>query len=428
MSMLSRSFTSGLLAVPMLLASPVAHAQAQPAAPRKISLDEAIQLALANNPTLQATRTLIEQSRDEEITANLRPNPVLIWDALFVPLFSPDQLTSDNINTVTEFDLGASYLFERGKKRQHRLQAARDATAVTTSQVADAERALTYGVAQQFIGVLLAESSLDFAKQDLASFQNTVDISQSQYKAGQISEGDFLKIKLQLLTFQTDVSSAQLARVQALVGLRQLLGYQSVPADYDVAGSLAYQPLTLDREHLQALAIQLRPDLRAAVQGVTASQSQYTLAKANGKQDLNFTFDYTHVSGFENGSFTFNLPLAIFNRNQGEIARTRAAIIQAQDSEAAARESVTTDVANGYETVQANGQIVQLYQSGYLDQARQSRDISQYAYERGATSLLDLLDAERSYRAIQLAYLQAEASYQLALEQLREAVGTRRIP
>lgn len=426
MAMFSRSFTARLLAIPMLLVS--AGAQAQTPGPRKISLDEAVQLALANNPTIRATRTLVDQSRDEEITANLRPNPILIADSLFVPLFSPGQLTSDNINTVTEFDLGASYLFERGKKRQHRLEAARDLTAVTTSQVADAERALTFSVAQQYVSVLLAESTLDFAKQDLASFQNTVDISQAQYKAGQISEGDYLKIKLQLLLFQTDVSSAQLARVQALVGLRQLLGYQSVPADYDVSGTLAYQPLKLDREHLQALALQLRPDLRAALQGVTASQSQYSLAKANGKQDLNFTFDYTHVSGFENGSFTVNFPLPIFNRNQGEIARTQAAILQAQDSELAAREAVTTDVANSYEAVQANGQIVALYQSGYLDQAKQSRDISQYAYQRGAASLLDLLDAERSYRATQLAYLQSEASYQLALEQLREAVGTRRIP
>lgn len=387
-----------------------------------------MRLALANNPSLRAARTLIQQSQDQEITANLRPNPVLIADSLFVPLFSPGQLTSDNINTVTEFDLGASYLFERGGKRGRRLQAARDFTAVTSSQVADAQRALTFSVALQYVNVLLAESTLDFATQDLASFQNTVGISQAQYKAGQISEGDYLKIKLQLLQFQTDVSSARLARAQALVSLRQLLGYQSVPADYDVSGTLAYQPLTLDREHLQALALQLRPDLRAAVQGVAASQSQYALAKANGKQDLNFTFDYTHVSGLENGSFIVNFPLPIFNRNQGEIARTQAAIIQAQDSEAAARELVMSDVANSFEAAQADAQIIQLYQSGYLDDAKQSRDISQYAYQRGSASLLDLLDAERSYRATQLAFLQAEAGYQLALEQLREAVGTRRLP
>src|SRR5439155_7595791 len=129
-----------------------------------------------------------------------------------------------------------------GKKRQHRLQAARDQTAVTRAQVADSERTLAFSVGQQFVSVLLAESTLDFAIDDLRGFQQTVDISEAQFKAGFIGEGDYLKIKLQLLQFQTDVSSARLAKVQALTSLRQFFGYDAVPADYDVIGDLAYQP------------------------------------------------------------------------------------------------------------------------------------------------------------------------------------------
>ena len=87
-----------------------------------------------------------------------------------------------------------------------------------------------------------------------------------------------------------------------------------------------------------------------------------------------------------------------------------------------------TDVANAYESLRTNDQIVQLYQSGYLKQAEDSRDISQYAYQRGAASLLDYLDAERSYRATELAYRQSLATYMSALEQLRQAVGTRSLP
>ncbi len=425
-----------LLAILLGLAPGAARAQSQAAGPAppgqapppKITLDEAIHFALVHNPSLQADRTTIAQSQDEEITANLRPNPVVTTDALFVPIFSPGQLTSSNIDTVTEFDLGASYLFERGKKRQHRLAAAQAATAVTTSQVSDAERTLTYNVAQQFVGVLLAEEALRFARQDLASFRNTVGISESRYKAGDISDSDFLKIKLQLLQFQTDVSTAELARIEALQGLRQLVGFESVPADYDVSGSLTYASLSLHRARLDQLALGLRPDLRAARQGVTAAQAQYGLAKANGKQDLTMTFDYTHVSGLNNGSFLWNIPLPIFNRNQGEIARSQAAITQAQDSAIAAEEQVLTDVGNALDTVRTNGQVVTLYQSGYLNDARESRDISAYAYAHGGASLLDLLDAERSYRATELGYLQSLGAYQLALEQLREAVGTRRLP
>ena len=403
-------------------------ARAQSRAPVTITLDQAIHLALVHNPSMRAARSLIRQSRDVEVTANLRPNPVLTGDAMFIPIFQPAQLTASNINTISEFDLGASYLFERGKKRQRRLQAARDMTAVTTSQVADSERTLTNSVAQQFIGVLLAESALSFAKRDLASYQNTLQINRSRYKAGDISDGDFLKIRLQMLQFQTDLSGAKLARMQSLVALRQLIGYESVPADYDVSGSLVYQPLSASVGQLQAEALALRPDLRAARQSVTAAHSQYLLAKANGKQDVTLAFDYTHVSALNNGTFFWNIPLPIFNRNQGEIARSQAAITQAQDSEIAARQAVLADVASAYDTAESDAQILKLYESGYLNEAKQSRDISSYAYQHGGASLLDLLDAERSYRATELGYLQTLAAYQIALEQLREAVGTRRLP
>src|SRR6202167_5824671 len=153
-------------------------ALAQTQGPVKITLDEAIQLALQHNHTLLATRTTIQQNQAQEITANLRPDPVLLGDAQFLPIFNPSQFDSDYLDNEAQFDIGLSYLFERGKKRQHRLQAAKDATAVTTSQVTDSERNLTFQVASQYINAELAESTLDLAQQDLSSFQNSVDISQ----------------------------------------------------------------------------------------------------------------------------------------------------------------------------------------------------------------------------------------------------------
>lgn len=407
------------------------HAQTQSASaqgPVRITLDDAIQMALAHNHNLKAARTTIQQNEAVEITANLRPNPVLTADAQFLPIFQPNKFSEDYINTTAQFDLGLSYLFERGRKRQHRLQAARDITAETRSIVADNQRTLVFQVAFQFFNVQLAESTLDIAEQDLKSFQNTVDISDSRYKAGDISQGDFLKTHLQLLQFQQDVSQARLARVQALVGLRQLLGYESVPGDFDVSGAFEYQPVKLKLEDLQAKAIAERPDLRAARQGVTAASSLYQLARANGKVDVSGTFNYDHVSATNTGSFFGSFQIPIFNRNQGEIARTRYAITQAEELQLAASDQVMTDVSDAYEGVRDNDLIVSLYLSGYLNEARLSRDISEYAYKRGAASLLDFLDAERSYRAIQLAYRQSLASYLLAVEQLREAVGTRSLP
>ncbi len=393
-----------------------------------ISLDQAIDLALAHNHSLKASRTMILQNEAQEITANLRPNPTLGADTQFVPFFSPQYFSGDNLNNVQQFDVGISYLFERGGKRHHRLQAARDATAVTRAQITDAERTLAFTVGQQFVSVLLAESQLDFALQDLKGFQQTVDISETQLKAGFIGEGDYLKIKLQLLQFQTDVSSARLAKKQALVALRGSLGFNTVPADYDVIGDLAYEPLKGNGEDFQAKALRERPDYRAAVLGITAAESQVSLAKANAKVDINGTYDFTHVSGESTASLFANFELPIFNRNQGEIARTKYALTQAQEQEQAASDTVLSDVSNAYEAVKSNEEVVQLYTSGYLKQAQDSRDITEYAYKRGAASLLDFLDAERSYRSVQLAYRQALASYMTALEQLKEAVGTRNLP
>ncbi len=392
-----------------------------------ISLDQAIELALAHNHSIKAQRTLILQNQAQEITANLRPNPTFGVDSQFVPFFSPQDFSGTNLDETQQFDVGLSYLFERGHKRQRRLQAARDQTAVTRAQIGDAERTLVFNVGQQFVSVLVAESTLQFALQDLKDFQDEVNISELQMKAGAISEGDYLKIKLQLLQFQTDVSSARLAKVQALVSLRELLGYDAVPENFDVIGELSYQPIRAKLDDLEAKALQQRPDYRAAELGITAAQSQIRLAKANAKVDVNGTYDFTHVSGENAASIFANFELPIFNRNQGEIARTRYALTQAQEQQQSTSDTVLSDVANAYQALRSNNEIVELYTSGYLKQAQDSRDISEYAYKRGAASLLDYLDAARSYRAAQLAYRQALGSYMTALEQLKEAVGTRNL-
>ena len=431
------AWATALLALPVCVPAQQSPASAPVASPTpsvpqtpamRITLDEAIRLALQHNHALLAARTTILQNQALETTANLRPNPTLSWDAQFLPIFQPNQFTADYINNSAQFDLGIGYLFERGKKRQHRLQAAKDQTTVSRSQVTDNERQLTFNVSQQFIGVVLAQSTVDFARQDLDSFQKTVDISEERYKAGAVSEGDFLKIKLQFLQFQTDLSAAVLAKVQAIAALRQLVGFESVPDMFDVEGQLDYQPVHAGLEDLKALAMRTRPDLLAAQQSVIAARSQELLAEANGKRDVGASFNYSHVAATNTGAFFFNVQLPIFDRNQGEIARTRYAITQSQEQASESSQQVMTDVVDAYEALRTNDQIVQLYRGGYVDAAQKSRDISEYAYKKGAASLLDFLDAERTYRSNQLAYRQALASYMTALEQTRQAVGTRNLP
>jgi len=411
-------------------AVPATPPRPAPGAPpsARISIDEALRLALQHNHALLAARSTILQNQSLETTANLRPNPTLSWDAQFLPIFQPDKFSADYLDSQAQFDLGFGYTFEIGGKRQHRLRAARDVTEATRSTVADNERQLTFNVGQQFVASVLAQSTIDFTQQDLESFQKTADISETRYKAGAISEGDLLKIKLQMLQFQNDVLSAKLAKIQALSALRQLVGFESVPDDYDVDGKLEYIQVHAGLDDLKALALRTRPDLRAAQQNVTAAQSAEQLAVVDRKRDLTTTFNYSHVASTNTGAFFFNIQLPFFDRNQGEIARTRHVITQNQQLATETSQQVLTDVVNAYQGLRTSEQIVQLYEGGYVDQATKSRDISEYAYKRGAASLLDFLDAERTYRSNQLAYRQALATYMTALEQMRQATGTRNLP
>ena len=401
---------------------------AQP--PVRITIEEAIQMALRHNHTLQAARTAIQQNQAAEITAGLRPNPNLFVDWEYLPIFSRPQgeTVAEYIQASTEGDIGASYLIERGHKRQRRIEAARNATAVTRSQVADNERGVAFQVGSLFVNAQLAQSTLDLAQQDLKSFQATVNISEVQFKDGTISENDYLKIKLQLLQFEQDVQQALLNKAQSLSDLRQQLGYESVPVDYDVVGEFEYKPLVVTLEEMQAKALQNRPDLRAAELGITAANSQYALAKANGKQDPTISANYSHANGISGATWSFSIPLAIFDRNQGNIAQTRVGVRQAEETKKAASGQVLTDVKDAYEGLQESARIAQLFRSSYLQVSQRSRDISEYAYRRGALALLDFLDAERTYRATQLAYRQVVAAYLTAVEQLRQAVGTRSLP
>ena len=397
--------------------------------PSRITLEQAIDLALQHNHTLLAARTTIQQNQAAEITANLRPNPTFFTDWEYLPLFSRPSGESipEYLQASTEGDVGLSYLIERGKKRQRRLQAAKDVTAVTRATVADNERGIAFQVGQLFYNVQLAKSTLDLARADLKSFQNTVDISEYQYKAGGISQNDYLQIKLQLVTFQTNQEQAVLARDQALSDLRQQLGYESVPAEYDVVGEFEYKPLVTSLEELQQKALENRPDLRAAALGVTAANSQYSLAKANGKQDPTFSANYSHANGISGVTWSFSIPLAVFDRNQGNIAQSRIAIRQADEQRKAASTQVLTDVKDAFVAVESNARVAQIFVKGARDDAKLSRDISEYAYRRGAIALLDFLVAQRNYDAVELSYRQAVASYLTAVEQLRQAVGTRNL-
>jgi cobalt-zinc-cadmium efflux system outer membrane protein len=385
-------------------------------------------MALERNQSVRAARLDVDQARANETTAGLKPNPLFTSLNADFPVFTPSQLTWPNIGNNQSFTQSLSYLFERGAKRQKRVEVARDTTDVTARTVEDSERTLRFQVMQAFVDVLLAKSNFEFATEDLSDFDEVVEVNRHRMEKGDISDGDFLKIALQKLQFEQDVSSARLALVQARANLRQLLGYQSVAEDFDVAGRLEHRPYTATLEQVRQEALASRPDLQAAASGTRLADSTSALAYANRARDLVGEVEYDRNGPVNGIGFGFSIDLPIHDRNQGEIARSIVAARQARESESAARVQVLTDVESAFATLETNDRLVSVFESGYLAQAGKSREISRYAYSRGASSLLDLLDAERTYRATQISYRQTLAAYMTSVAQVNFAAGKQVIP
>jgi cobalt-zinc-cadmium efflux system outer membrane protein len=388
-------------------------------------MEDAIRIALQYNQALRAQRLNIDQSKASEITASLKPNPVLSNLVDTVPVFSPQTI---RFNTQI-YSESLSYMVERGGKREKRVVVAKDNSDVAAKTVTDNERQLRFQVVQDFINVLLAKSVLLLAQDDLANYSQQLDLNKARLTAGDLAEGDYIKLSLQKLQFEQDVSAAQLSLVQAKANLRQQLGYQSVAENYDVSGMLTHNKHAVQLEDLEKQALANRPDLQAVRGGVKLANDTVALAFGNKVRDWTWASDYTFQSVGNNGTgnaigFSLSFELPIHDRNQGEIARSQAAVKQAQETESSTQVGVLTDVVNAYYGFQTSEQVVNLFEGGYLDQATQSRDLSTYAYQRGAASILDLLDAERSYRATQLAYRQAVAAQMTAAEQVNLVVGT----
>jgi cobalt-zinc-cadmium efflux system outer membrane protein len=406
-------------------------ADAQTAAPvARLTMDEAVRLAIARNQTLEAQRLGIDASKADEVTAGLKPNPSLSFSVSGFPVFSPNQFNADYIKNTLTYDVGASYLFERGGKRDNRVLVAQNTTNVAAKGTVDAERQLRFQTAQAFINVLLAKSTLDLAQQDLQNFSQVVDVNKQRVTAGDLAEGDFFKISLQKLQFEQDVSSAQVGLVQARAALRQVVGFDTVTDDFDVIGELTHAQQTANLDELKQQALAARPDLQVALGNLTLAQNTLSLQKSNAKRDITGGVDYLRndVGNFSTLNFGVSIDLPIHDRNQGNIAKSEVQIRQAQESQQAARYQVLTDVTSAYGGWQSADQVVKIYESGYLDQAKQSLDISQYVFQRGAGSLLDLLDAERTYRDTQLGYRQALAAYMTSVAQLNQAVGRQVMP
>lgn len=375
----------------------------------------------AVNPTLRAGRIGIQESRADEITAYLRPNPDLS--------LSGDQInpfTGHPYRPLTDFLplMEVSYLHERAHKRELRRQSARQGTDVAISDLADDERNLLFDLRNAFIGVLQQKAVLAVTRESLDYYDHVLAVSRARLQAGDIAQVDLDRLELQRVQFESDVQTAIINLRTAKIQLRMLL-YDHTPIDQlDVKGEFDFAELLFPVEEARQMALVSRPDLKSAMQSVDKARTDYRLARANGSTDPTFGFDLARdppIPAFV--GFSVSFPLRIFDRNQGEKARTQLDIGRNQRLVEATQAQVLADVDSAYAALEGNLVILRPYKTDYLPKAAKVRQTISFSYQHGGSSLLDFLQSQQDYRSIQLTYLNLVGTYLAAVNQLNLAVG-----
>lgn len=381
----------------------------------------------AANPTLRAGQIGVDESRAQEITANLRPNPNLTILTDQIDPFGggpPHGPFAYLLPSAT-----VNYLWERQHKRGLRLESAQKGTAVVTSGQADLERTLLFNLREAFVQTLQEKAILDLARENLSYYDHVLEVNRERYKAGGIARVDLDRLELQRVQYESDLQTAEVNLRTAKIQLLALLNDRTPVEQFDVAGPFDFSEQAPPLDDVRQAALNTRPDLRAAVQSIDKARSDYKLAVANGSTDPTFGFDVGRNPPIDQYiGFSVSVPLRIFDRNQGEKRRTQLDIDRNDRLAAAARAQVFSDVDSAYATVNSTVVLLKPYRDRYLQQASSVRDTIAFSYQHGAASLLDFLNAQADYRSVQVNYLNLVASYLTAVNQLNLAVGREVIP
>jgi cobalt-zinc-cadmium efflux system outer membrane protein len=386
----------------------------------------------AQNPNLAASRVGVDESKAQEITAYLRPNPDLTVSTDGTQL-TPYQGVYRPF-AGTQFSPSVSYLHEREHKRELRRDSARGATAIASSTLEDQDRTLLFNLRSAFVNILHAKEVLRVAQENLTYYDRVLEVNRTRQQAGDISEVDLGRLELQRVQYESDLQNADVSLRTAKIQLLSLLNDRTPIERFDVNGTFDFSEQTTPLEEFRAMALDGRPDLRAALQTIDKAKTDHQLAMANGSTDPTFSGWWTHNPSFNN-PYDFNtvgasvsIPLRIHDKNQGEKLRTQLDITRNESLADANRAQVFNDVDSAYATIASNIALLRPYKDKYLPQAAKVRDTISFAYQNGGASLLDFLSAQNDYRSIQLSYLNLVGSYMTAAGQMNLAVGKEVIP
>ncbi|WP_348265112.1 TolC family protein [Telmatobacter sp. DSM 110680] len=385
----------------------------------------------SENPTLKADALNVDEMKAEEITAFLRPNPGFTLSSDGTQLVPHNGVWQPF--TGTQVQTNFSYLHERDHKRELRLQSSKEGTQISRSLHADLERNLLFNLRVAFVDVLQAKAILGLTKQELDYYDRIIEISRERNRTGAMAQIDLDRVELQRVQYESDWQTAEVSLRTAKIQLLQLLDDRTPVDQFDVQGPFEFSDVLKPLEDFRQIAMDNRPDLKAAVESIQQAKTNYKLAVANGSTDPTFSGWYTYNPSFNNPNdqqtlgVSISVPLRIFDRNQGEKKRTLLDIDRNQKLEDAAHAQVFSDVDSAYAQVNSNIILLRPYKDKYLEQALRVRETVTYSWQRGAASLMDFLNAQSDYRQVQLAYVQLIGSYLTAAGQLNLAVGIEEI-
>jgi len=399
----------------LMVTAPVAAAYAQDAPPR-LTLDDVVALAVRENRTLRAKQFEYQATRAGEVTAGLRPNPTAFYSA--------EQLgASRSTDAIPQHTVIVGQPIELAGKRGRRLDSARAAIRVSEWELADVRRQVIAQVKKAFTDVLVAQATLALAQENLRALDEVERIQRFRAERGDISELELTRIQVQRFAFERDAADARQAIEAAKITLRALAAPEALPAGFDVVGDVEFRDRPFNREELYRLTIGNRPDVRAAEAGREKARADVNLARANAWADVTPQVEFQRIGNANTVGAGVSMPIRIFDRNQGEIARTRAEVARTDALQQAVAIQALAEVDTALTAVTVSRDKVVLLRETYLPKAQRVRDTVEFAYRRGGVSLLDFLDAQRTYRETALEHIRTLGAYWNGVYQLEAAVG-----
>ena len=399
----------------------VAHAQ------ESLAWDQVKAKFEAANPALRADEINVEEMKAEEITAFLRPNPQFAANTDGTQLAPHSGIWQPLAGTQYQGNL--SYLHERDHKRELRLESAKEGTQITASQHEDLERNMLFGLRSMFVQTLEAKAVLDLARADLDYYDKIIDISRVRFKAGDIAQIDLDRIELLRVQYEAEIETATVNLRTAKFQLMQLINERTPVDKFDVTGNFDWSDAVKPLDDYHQIALENRPDLRAALLTIQQSDTNHKLAVSNGSTDPTYSGWVTYNPSFNNPNdketlgLGVSIPLRVFDRNQGEKKRTLLDIDRSRNAADASRAQVFDDVDSTYEQLRSSVALLKPYKEKYRDQATRVRDTVTFSYEHGGASLMDFLNAQSDYRVVQLAYVQLVGSYLAYAGQMNLVLG-----